>query len=82
MAEEPKWIVKKVSVEDNYMLRLLFADNCERLFDFKPYLNKKPFEELRDYNKFSRVRTDGDSVIWDNGIDIAPEELYEKSIEV
>lgn len=81
MIEESKWVVKKVSVEDGYVLRLLFADGGEKLFDFKPYLEKKPYESLKDYDKFSKARVAGDSVIWDDGIDIAPEELYEKSIK-
>ena len=51
------------------------------MFDFKPYLKKRPYEPLKDFGKFSKARVAGDSVIWDDGIDIAPEELYEKSIE-
>ena len=58
-----------------------FADGSEKLFDFKPYLKKRPYEPLKDFGKFSKARVAGDSVIWDDGIDIAPEELYEKSIE-
>ena len=80
MIDEPKWTVKEVSVEDGYILRLLFADGTRKTFDFKPYLDKKPYGVLKDFGKFSKARVAGDSVIWDDGIDIAPEELYEKSV--
>jgi len=82
MIEEQVWVVKKVVAEEDYILRLFFADGKEKLFDFKPYLDEPIYESLRSPEVFDSVRAAGDSVVWDGGIDIAPEELYEKSIEV
>jgi hypothetical protein len=34
-----------------------------------------------DLNKFKTVRLDMDTLCWDNGVDFAPEYLYEQVLE-
>ena len=65
--------------KEDYMLLVEF-DNVERkVFDVKPYLNKKAFEKLKDINEFKKVKISGLSIRWENGVDICPDELYNLS---
>lgn len=42
-------------------------------------MKHKAFEELKDVEKFKSVKIDGLSISWENGADICPDELYNKS---
>lgn len=64
---------------ENYMLELIFDNGEKKIFDVKPYLNYKPFEKLKDINKFKNVKIAGLSIEWENGEDICPDELYNNS---
>lgn len=65
---------------ENYTILVEF-DNAEiKVFDVKPYLKHKVFEELKDIKKFNSVKVSGLSIEWDNGADICPDELYNNSI--
>lgn len=63
----------------NYMLEIIFDNGEKKIFDVKPYLNFKTFVELKDENKFNKVKIAGLSIEWENGADICPDELYNKS---
>ncbi len=71
--------VKKVKAIENYILVLEFENGEIKYFDVKPYLEYKAFEELKDINKFNKVRVSGLSIEWENGADICPDELYNSS---
>nr|VFJ68390.1 MAG: Protein of unknown function (DUF2442) [Candidatus Kentron sp. DK]VFJ68770.1 MAG: Protein of unknown function (DUF2442) [Candidatus Kentron sp. DK] len=45
-----------------------------------PYLDKKPFERLKNSPVFHCAHTDYGTVVWPGNIDIAPETLYDKSL--
>ena len=71
--------VIKVEPLENYQLELTF-DNMEvRLFDVTPYLETGIFEELKDLSVFRSVKVSFDSIEWNNGADLDPEDLYQKS---
>ena len=72
----------EVTTEPNYLLLVLFSNNEKRLFDVKPYLNFKPFEELKNPAIFNTVKPAGLSVEWVHGQDICPDELYYNSVSV
>ena len=76
------WVVKTVKVLDDYRLLLTFADGKRGIYDAKPLLERKIYAALKSPEFFSRVRVDGDSVIWNDDVDIAPELLYERSVPV
>jgi DUF971 family protein len=80
MNKKANWLVEKLEIEGEYILRLYFADGSVGLFDFEPYLGEKLYSGLKDFKKFSKAKVVGGSVAWGDSIDIAPEELYEKSI--
>jgi hypothetical protein len=72
----------EVKTEPNYLLLVLFSNNEKRLFDVKPYLDFKPFEELKNPEIFNTVKPAGLSIEWVHGQDICPDELYYNSVSV
>lgn len=63
----------------NYELLITFSNNEKKIFDVKPYMNFKPFEELKNLTLFNSVKIDGLSITWANNSDICPDELYNNS---
>jgi hypothetical protein len=62
-------------------LRLRFADGVEGIVDLSGDLWGEMFEPLRDPEYFARVRLDEDGApAWPNGLDVAPDALYEDLI--
>ena len=68
-----------VKVLNNYELEILFSNNERKIFDVKPYFKFKIFKELKDIEKFKKVKISGLSIEWENGADICPDELYNHS---
>ena len=66
----------------DYQLLVTFSNNEQRLFDVKPYLDFKPFAELRNKTLFDTVKPAGLSIEWLHGQDICPDELYYNSVSV
>ncbi len=73
---------KEVQSLENYTLRISFDDGEVGIFDVKPYILGSWFEELKNKNYFSLVKTNGFSVEWPNGQDICPDDLYYNSIKI
>jgi hypothetical protein len=71
--------VTHVQVVDGYTVRLRFKDGTTGDADLSYVLGYGPvFEPLRDPSYFGRVRVDRTigTIVWPNGVDIAPEMLY------
>ena len=64
-----------------YRLKLRYETGETRLFDVAPYLTGEWFGKLKDKNQFNTVHliSGGTGIEWEDGQDIAPHELYEKS---
>ena len=77
----PTISIKEVNPLDNYLLLLTFENGEKRQFDMKPYLDLGIFKELKDLRLFRTVRTNFDSIEWDNEADFDPEVLYQNSIK-
>lgn len=69
----------EVNILPDYELLITFSNNEKRIFDVKPYLEYKQFEELKNKSIFNSVKIDGLSISWSNGSDICPDELYNNS---
>ena len=69
-----------VKPRSDYRLLVTFSNNEKRLFDVKPYLRFKPFNELRNAALFNTVKPAGLSIEWLHGQDICPDELYYNSV--
>ena len=71
-----------VIAKEDYTLLVEFDNGETKIFDVKPYLSYKAFEELKDIKKFNSVKITGLSVGWNNGADICPDELYNNSVNI
>lgn len=78
----PAWVVREVVPREDYTLLLTFADGGKRLYNALPLLNKAIFADLKSLPFFLTARVSGDTVIWNDDVDIAPEHLYACSVPV
>jgi hypothetical protein len=71
--------VTSVEYVSGYKLRLGFDDATVRLVDLAQHLDGEIFEPLKDLRLFrtAKLNPDLDTVVWENGADMAPEFLYE-----
>jgi hypothetical protein len=81
MAMQPLVDVTTVEVLGDYRLRLTFADGTVGDADFTGHEWRGVFEPLQDPAFFARVEVDAEAgtVVWPNGVDMAPEPLYEQA---
>lgn len=63
----------------DYNIEIKFDNGEIKILDVKPYFKFKIFEELKEEDKFYRVKVSGLSIEWENGADICPDELYYNS---
>jgi hypothetical protein len=70
-----------VAVVGDYCLRLLFDDGTVGDVDFTSRTWMGVLEPLSDPAFFAQVRVDPEAatIVWPNGIDMAPEPLYEQA---
>jgi hypothetical protein len=66
----------------DYCLLLTFEQGEKKRFDMKPYLHATVFQPLKNVSFFKLARIDYGTVVWSNDIDIAPETLYDLSVNV
>ena len=73
--------VTKFTLQGDYIVYVEFNDGYNGVIDFKEELKKdhrEIIQELLDLKLFNTVRLDLDTLCWDNGLDFAPEYLYEQ----
>ena len=74
------WVVK-AELKDFYKILVEFNDGTCGIIDFKKKFtndHRLIIKELLDLNLFRTVKIENDTLCWDNGVDFAPEYLYEK----
>lgn len=72
-----------LSVRENYILRVCYNNGEVRDFDFKPYIERdKCFRSLKNEKLFKQAHIERWAVYWDDELDIAIEEVYEKGVTV
>ena len=49
----------------------------KKYFDVEPYIQGEWYRKLRILEYFKKVTTDGFTVVWPDGQDICPDELYD-----
>jgi hypothetical protein len=65
----------------DHALWLRFSDGVEGIADLSGSLDGPVFQPLRDPDFFARAELEGDyTVAWPNGVDLAPEFLYERTM--
>ena len=72
--------VREATYRHDYVIWLRFNDGAEGEVDLRDELWGQVFEPLKDLSQFTRFRVDPEmqTLVWDNGADLAPEFLYEK----
>lgn len=67
----------------NYLIYLKYETNEERIYNMENLINDNKFyEKLKDKEYFKNVKPRGDSIQWENGEDVAPENLYYDSVDI
>lgn len=75
--------IVKVKVLEDYKLYLMFKTGEEKIFDMSSLIkNHKMYFKLSNKEYFKKVKIRKDTIEWDNGEDVAPEELYHNSIPI
>ncbi len=80
IADEELLTVTDVKASGNFSLLLTFSNGEKRLYDAKPLLKEKLYQDLRNPNLFLQAKALYGTVVWNDNLDIAPEYLYEQSI--
>jgi hypothetical protein len=80
--ENMKILLDVISVKtlDDYTLELVFENGEKRIFDMKPFFDKKPFAKLHNSPLFFKASVGFGTVVWPGNIDIAPETLWAGSV--
>lgn len=66
-----------------YKIEITFSDKRSSIVDFKEILFNEErliFKPLRDISYFQKFKVDY-TIIWENGLDLAPEFLYFKAFQ-
>ena len=74
--------VRSVKAIEEHRLILEFDNGQCRVFDAKPLLSVGRFRDLASLEAFAKVRVAFDTVEWENGLDLDPEYLYERSVAI
>ena len=71
--------VKEARYLQDYVIWLRFNDGAEGEIDLQSELDGEVFSPLRDKRRFRQFRVDPEleTIVWENGADLAPEFLYE-----
>jgi hypothetical protein len=67
----------------DYKIRLRFSDRREGVVDLQEVIksdHRKIFRELEDVNRFQDFHVGMDTIVWSNGLDLAPEFLWERVV--
>ena len=72
--------VKDAKYLHDYVIWLRFNDGAEGEVNLKDELYGEIFEPLKDLEMFRSFRVDPvlETIVWENGADLAPEFLYDK----
>jgi len=74
------WVIDAKKANGTYELFLEFNDGLKGFVDLKEILkndHRAIIRELLDVKKFNSFVVENDTVCWQNGVDFAPEFLYE-----
>jgi uncharacterized protein DUF2442 len=76
------WVVA-ASYDGDYRIWIEFNDGTRGIVDLQETIfnDSRPiFAALREKELFRRFRVETDTIVWDNGLDLAPEFLYDLAV--
>lgn len=74
----------EVKYDKDYKIKLKFSNGKIKTVDFEDKLNQPKyanhawFKPLKKKSYFKKVKCDGFTIIWPNGLDLCPDVLYEE----
>ncbi len=76
--------IKKVEYVEGYKLKLLFNDRRVKIVNLESMLKnaKNMLIPLMDIEYFKKVKCDGISIYWPNGVDLCPDVLFKMGKDV
>jgi hypothetical protein len=78
-----KWVTEAKHIKF-YEIWLKFNDGIEGVVDLESTItndHREIFKELKEPEQFTRFKVDADTIVWENGLDLAPEYLYDLTIK-
>jgi hypothetical protein len=73
--------VVKAELHGDYRIYIEFNDGLCGIIDFKDKIttdHREIIRELVDKNKFNKIKVERHTLCWENGVDFAPEYLYDQ----
>jgi len=74
--------IREVTPNEDFSLNLVLDNGEKRILDMKPYLDFGVFKRIQNYESFKRARVAFDTIEWEDGVDLDPEFVYEKSTPI
>ena len=74
--------VSKVTALPDYRLNIVFRDGRQGIFDCKPYRGYECLSHIWADDVFPKVVADHGTVMWPDGSDLSPDEVYDKTVTV
>ena len=76
--------IKKIQYKKKFVYTIVFDNNKKADVDFSSFLWGEAFEPLKNEAVFRQAFVDqtAGTITWLNGVDIAPETLYQKIIGI
>lgn len=74
------WVTKAEYV-DHFKIRVFFSDQVEGIVDLSDLIrhdHRTVIKELKDEERFKKFKVVMDTIVWENGLDLAPEFLHDK----
>jgi hypothetical protein len=75
--------VTDASYVGDYKIHLRFSDSREGVVDLQEVIvgdHRQVFRELQDMKRFQDFHVEMDTIVWGNGLDLAPEFLWERVV--
>ena len=70
----------EVKALEDYRLWIKFDNGEKKIFDMEKYVHQKFYQRLKNREYFENVKVAGNTIEWENGEDVAPENLYYDSM--
>ncbi len=75
--------ISKANYIKEYIIEVIFSDGRTGLVDLRDSFHGSAFQKLNNIEYFSKLSVDGElkTIVWSNGVDLAPEYLYFKAFK-
>ena len=74
-------LIEKVEILEDYNLLIFFKNGEKKIYDMKKNFKYPVFEKLKDINLFKKIKVNGETIEWETGEDINPDDLYFNSVD-